>query len=176
MAYIANRGYTAGASYSFSSSPSDYIPSNNIHIGYGNNFDVSYLMGNFSRNSNRIGYKGMESDRIGYSSKKENSILIAGGRGNRRRKSIEINNSVGNKQGQRTRKNNNSLTEIDLAIKNLKLFDSQQDSVCLQEFSKLEVSYHKEITFVKKVKSNQKHLEVIIKKVKSSSKKYSTTQ
>ena len=71
-------------------------------------------------------------------------------------------------------RNNDPLTEIDLAIKNLNLSDLPQNQIITQEFTQLEMVYHKETTLVKKAISKQEHLELIIRKVESLSKKYST--
>ncbi len=197
MTYNTNGEYGNGVSYSFSSRPSDYMSSNNIQIGYTNNFDVSYS----GRGLNDFNYVSRGSTKISYNTKGGNSLSGTGGggsgkgmsggrrssRGTGRGRGMGINSSKGQGKGIRSqeqgcidmqnqfvveRKSSNSLTEIDLAIKNLNLSDLPQNQIITQEFTQLETVYQKEMILIKKAKSNQEHLELIIRKVESLSKKY----
>ena len=179
MTYMTNKGYRSGVSYSFSSRPSDYMSSNNIHIEYTKNFDVSYSGKGYDTPFNDFSYVNRGSNRIGYDTKGGNSFLeragggggkrIMGGRGGSRGVGRGKREGIGRIKGQGNRiankgqrcidmqnqfivegKNNDPLIEIDLAIKNLNLPDLPQNQIITPEFTQLEMVYHKEAIFVKK--------------------------
>ena len=203
MAYRTNGGYTSRVSYSFSSGPSNYMSSNNLGMGYSNNFDVSYSGGGYNNTLNDFNYVSRGSKGIDYNTKGGNGLLgtvgggsgkgissrgsgrgAGGGRGTGVGRSKGQGKGIGNK-GQRCidmqnqfiaeGKNNDPLTEIDLAIRDLNLPDLPQNQIITQEFTQLTVAYHKEITLIKKATSNQEHLELIIRKVELLSKKHRKT-
>jgi len=197
MTYRTSGGYRSGASYSFSSRPSGYMSGNNINLGSTNNFDVSYSrrtpIGTFSD----FNYVGGGSEGISYDTKGGNSSFGMGRRGGRgigsrgngrgmgRGGGKGINRSKGQgkgiaNKGQKgidmqnqfvvEREDNDSLTEIDSAIKNLNLSDLPQNQIITQQSTQLELKHYKKITFVKK-QLGEEHLEIIIKEVELLNKK-----
>ena len=197
MSYNSNKAYGNSISYSFSSSTSgvsEYTPISN-QMEYSNKTVISYSGGG-GNNLNDFNYANRGNNGNDYNAKSGNSFLggmggggkgmMGGGGSGRRRgdgigKSKEQRKGIGNK-GQECidmqnqfiveRKNDDPLTEIDLTIKSLNLSDSPQNQVITQEVAQLEMIYYKKITFIKKAKSKQDHLELIIRKVESLSKKY----
>ena len=191
MVYRTNEGYTNGASYSFSSRQSNYTSNNGSQIEYSKSFGVSYPEG-YGKSLNNFNYANKGNNGIGYNIKRGvGSFGNAGGGGikgmnrgigggagigkgngkgsgqgegigNKGQMSIDVQNQLIAEQ-----KNNDSLIEIDLAIKNLTLPDLPQNQILSQEVTQLEMGYHKETIIVKKATSKQEHLELIIRKIES---------